>query len=43
MDKQFVTYDIAKKMKDLGFNEPSFANYGNENAWMCDMSAGSFH
>lgn len=43
MKKEFCTYEIAKKLKDLGFNEPCFGNYGNENAWMCDMGVGSFH
>lgn len=27
MEKEFVTYEIAVKLKELGFNEPCFANY----------------
>lgn len=27
MKKQFVTYEIAKKLKELGFNEPCLAEY----------------
>lgn len=27
MKKQFVTYEIAKKLKELGFNEPCFAYF----------------
>lgn len=27
MEKQFVTYDIAFKLKELGFNEPCLAYY----------------
>jgi hypothetical protein len=30
MKKQFATYDIAKKLKELGFNEPCFGYYGKE-------------
>ena len=28
MKEQFVTYEIALKLKELGFNEPCFAFYG---------------
>ena len=28
MKKQFVTYEIALKLKELGFDEPCFAFYG---------------
>jgi hypothetical protein len=37
MKNQFVTYEIAKELKELGFNEPCFAHfnieteYGKEN------------
>ena len=27
MKEQFVTYEIAKKLKELGFNEPTFATF----------------
>ncbi|NTW33731.1 MAG: hypothetical protein HGB12_14110, partial [Bacteroidetes bacterium] len=27
MQKEFVTYDIAKELKDLGFNEQCIAKY----------------
>lgn len=30
MNEQFVTYEIAKKLKDLGFNEPCFKYYDEE-------------
>ncbi len=29
MEKQFVTYEIAKKLKELGFDEPCLAWYCN--------------
>jgi len=29
MKDQFVTYEIAKKLKELGFNEPCFGIYSN--------------
>lgn len=30
MQEQFVTYEIALKLKELGFNEPCFAYYDEE-------------
>jgi hypothetical protein len=27
MEKEFVPYELAIRMKDLGFNEPCFASY----------------
>lgn len=30
MNEQFVTYEIAKKLKELGFNEPCFARYASK-------------
>ena len=29
MEKEFVTYEIALKIKDLGFNEECFRYYQN--------------
>ena len=29
MEKQFVTYEIALKLKELGFDEPCFAHFSN--------------
>jgi hypothetical protein len=31
MEKQFVTYDIAKQFKDKGFNEEVFGFYSDKN------------
>jgi hypothetical protein len=31
MKDQFVTYEIAKKLKELGFNEPCFTCYSKKN------------
>jgi hypothetical protein len=29
MEKEFVPYELAVKLKELGFNEPCFATYSN--------------
>ena len=36
MSKEFVTYDIAEKLKNLGFNEPCFATYFNVDNLLSD-------
>lgn len=30
MNKEFVTYEIAKELKDLGFDEPCIGSYSNK-------------
>jgi hypothetical protein len=37
MEKEFVPYQIALDMKELGFNEPCLKNY-NGNATLLDLS-----
>ena len=34
MQKQFVTYEIALKLKELGFDEPCFGYYTPIKDWM---------
>ena len=38
MEKQFVTYDIAKTLKELGFNEPCFGFYDDTRELNCGFS-----
>jgi hypothetical protein len=38
MEKEFVTYELALRMKQLGFNEPCLAFYGDENDFSMDSS-----
>ena len=30
MEKEFVTYELALKLKELGFNEPCIATYDED-------------
>jgi hypothetical protein len=42
MKDQFVTYEIAKALKELGFNEPCFATYlRDKDGW--DLIIGPFN
>ena len=36
MEKQFVTYEIALKLKELGFDEPCFGYYTPMKKWMME-------
>lgn len=36
MKDQFVTYEIAKRLKELGFNEPCFGIYGESGELIID-------
>jgi hypothetical protein len=36
MEKEFVPYELALKMKQLGFDEPCFGYYGVENEFVLD-------
>lgn len=36
MKKQFVTYEIALKLKELGFDEPCFGYYTSMKEWMME-------
>jgi hypothetical protein len=38
MKKEFVPYKLALRMKQLGFNEPCLAFYGDENDFSMDSS-----
>jgi hypothetical protein len=38
MEKEFVPYKLALRMKQLGFNEPCLAFYGDENDFSMDSS-----
>jgi hypothetical protein len=38
MEKEFVPYELALRMKQLGFDEPCFAFYGDENDFSMDSS-----
>ncbi len=38
MEKEFVPYELALRMKQLGFDEPCFAFYGDENDISMDSS-----
>jgi hypothetical protein len=38
MEKEFVPYELALKMKQLGFDEPCLAFYGDENDFSMDSS-----
>jgi hypothetical protein len=38
MEKEFVTYELALRMKQLGFDESCFAFYGDENDFSMDSS-----
>lgn len=40
MKDQFVTYELAKKLKELGFNEPCFKYYGISSKALFDMAKG---
>lgn len=48
MEKEFVPYDLAIKLKDLGFNEPCFGYYDldglqiNTNHWYPENKNSSF-
>ena len=43
MKKQFTTYEIAKLLKELGFNEPCIAHYISKEGWQLDLTEGSFY
>jgi hypothetical protein len=38
MEKEFVPYELALRMKQLGFDEPCLAFYGDENDFSMDSS-----
>jgi len=38
MEKEFIPYELALRMKQLGFNEPCLAFYGDENDFSMDSS-----
>jgi hypothetical protein len=39
MEKEFVTYELALRMKQLGFNEPCFGMYQkNKKLWYCSKN-----
>ncbi len=38
MEKEFVPYELALRMKELGFNELCLAFYGDENDFSMDSS-----
>jgi hypothetical protein len=38
MEKEFVTYELALRMKQLVFDEPCLAFYGDENDFSMDSS-----
>lgn len=39
MEKEFVPYELALKVKALGFNEPCFGMYQkNKKIWYCDKN-----
>ena len=37
MEKEFVPYELALRMKQLGFDEPCFAWYYGKDLWMVDQ------
>lgn len=43
INSQFVSYEIAKKLKELGFNEVCIAHYMNELSWQIDCTEGSMY
>lgn len=43
MEKEFVTYEIALKLQELGFDEPCFAHYISNQGWKIDCKEGSFY
>ena len=43
MEKEFVTYEIALALKELGFDEPCFGYYGIENELNFEISCNLDH
>lgn len=43
MKELFVTYEIANKLKELGFNEVCLGHFMNELSWQIDCTEGSFY
>ena len=43
MKKEFVTYEIALELKELGFDEPCFGYYGVENELCVEISCNLDH
>ena len=42
-NKGFVTYDIACRLKEIGFTDECLGQYITEHAWIMDLSEGSFY
>ena len=40
MEKEFIVYEQALELKDLGFDEPCFATYFTKDAWQIDCQEG---
>ena len=36
MEKEFLSYDLALELKELGFEEPCFGFYRKEKLYLCD-------
>ena len=43
MEKEFVKYEIALELKELGFDEPCFGYYGVENELCVEISCNLDH
>jgi hypothetical protein len=41
--KQFVNYEIAKALKELGFNEECLGHYISSEGWKYDLTEGSLY
>ena len=43
MKNQFVSYEIAIKLKGLGFNEPCLAHFISSEGWKYDLTEGALY
>jgi hypothetical protein len=43
MEKEFITYEQALELKELGFDEPCFATFFSVGAWQIDCVEGTLN